>query len=225
MNFMNNTILIISLFFVFLIIQYVRYRRMSKFHFHLSGLLLIKILIRSFILVSMILVLNNLLKSPNKIKEDTSNALFILSCEDERNFKLSEDDQINISTRLPAMKFKKIELWLYNTSSQKFFVYIPSTSEKVFMHLLKIERAKEIFPLEKIVNLNSITKPSSRIEMYLTNGKLWRRSDVNQDNFNLIKLFDYENDLVSPYLVHYLLILIVLLIAFDLGFKYRILKI
>jgi hypothetical protein len=61
--------------------------------------------------------------------------------------------------------------------------------------------------------------------MYQSERGTWRRIDTNQDNFNLLQLIDFENELVSPFLVHYLLILVGILIAFDLSFKYRILKI
>jgi hypothetical protein len=83
----------------------------------------------------------------------------------------------------------------------------------------------EIKPHQLFVIPKSIQGSSNRIEMYQGLGNEWKRSDPNQDNFNFFELINYENDLVSPYLVHYLLILMCVLLAFDLGVKYRILKI
>lgn len=225
MIFMNNSILFISVFILSLIIQYIRYRRMALNQFSISSLLVIKFLIRSLILGCFLIVLKNLTLVPQKSKHEYTNALFVISCKTHTNFKLSEDDQVNISSRIPAFKYAELEIWLFNSSTQKFYVFIPRTSENTFRHLLKIERENKLLPLERSALPNHPIKSLNRIEMYQSERGTWRRMDTNQDNFNFLQLIDFENELVSPFLVHYLLILIGILIAFDLSFKYRILKI
>ena len=177
------------------------------------------------ILCCFLIVLKNLTLVPQKSKHEYTNALFAISCKTHTNFKLSEDDQVNISSRIPAFKYAELEIWLFNSSTQKFYVFIPRTSENTFRHLLKIERENKLLPLERSALPNHPIKSLNRIEMYHSERGTWRRMDTNQDNFNFLQLIDFENELVSPFLVHYLLILIGILIAFDLSFKYRILKI
>lgn len=224
MIFMNNTILFVFLFILSLLVQYIRYRRISRNQFNVSALLIIKFLIRSFTLCSFLVVLKYSTIYTSQFS-DTSKAIFVISTKNHSNFKLSVDDQVNISSRIPEFKYKQLELWLHNTSTDQYFVYVPKTSEKTFLHLLEIDRMNEIKPHQLLVIPKSIQGSSNRIEMYQGLGNEWKRSDPNQDNFNFFELINYENDLVSPYLVHYLLILICILLAFDLGIKYRILKI
>lgn len=225
MYFMNNTNLIIGLFLFCLVIHYLRYRRMVRNNFHISGLLLIKYLIRSLILFCLLLVLKNILNVSVKVNQNAEKALFVISTDNHLNFKLTEDDQVNISSRIPTYKFKEIELCLYNTNTNSFYLYIPKTSKKTFLHLLKIERRN--VSLSSLLKKTSIRiqRPINRVEMYQWQEKEWFKSDTPKDHFSILQLIDYENDLVSPYLIHYLLILIVILITFDLSFKYRILKI
>ncbi len=221
---MSNSYLFIGLFIVCLVAQYVRYRHLAKNTFAISGLLLIKFLIRSLILGCLLVIMKNMLFFNNKVSTDNSKALFIITSKSSTHFKLSEDDQVNISSRIPNLKFKQLELWLYDTSNAKYYVLIPATSEKTFIHLLTIDRLNEIAPYKLSSQPDGVNRTANRIEMYQGTGNQWRRSELNQTNFNLLKLIDYENELVSPYLVQYLLILLSVLLAFDLGFKYRILK-
>ncbi len=225
MIFMNNSILFIGVFIFSLIIQYIRYRRMSINQFSISSLLMIKFLIRSLILCCLLIVLKNLTNVPQKSKQEYNNALFVITCKTHVNFKLSEDDQVNISSRVPELRYSELEIWLYNSSTRKYYIFIPRTSEKTFRHLLKIERENKLVPRELSPLPDYHFNSLNRIEMYQSERGTWRRIDTNQDNFNFLKLIDFENELVSPFLVHYLLILIAILIAFDLSFKYRILKI
>ncbi len=198
---------------------------MSKNQFGISSLLVIKFLIRSLILCCLLIVTKNLTEVPQKSKQEYNNAIFVISCKTHLNFKLSEDDQVNISSRIPELKYSELEIWLYNSSTRKYYIFIPKTSENTFRHLLKIERENKLVPKELIPLPDQHFNSPNRIEMYQSERGTWRRIDTNQDNFNLLQLIDFENELVSPFLVHYLLILVGILIAFDLSFKYRILKI
>jgi hypothetical protein len=162
---------------------------------------------------------------PQKSKQEYNNALFVINCKTHLNFRLSEDDQVNISSRIPELKYSELEIWLHNTSTRKYYIFIPKTSENTFRHLLKIERENKLVPKELIPLPNHYFNSLNRIEMYQSERGTWRRIDSNQDDFNFLQLIDFENELVSPFLVHYLLILAGILIAFDLSFKYRILKI
>ncbi len=225
MIFMNNSLLFIGGFILSLIIQYIRYRRMSKNQFRISSLLVIKFLIRSLILCCLLIVTKNLTEVPQKSKKEYNNALFVINCKTHLNFRLSEDDQVNISSRIPELKYSELEIWLHNTSTRKYYIFIPKTSENTFRHLLKIERENKLVPKELIPLPDQHFNSLNRIEMYQSERGTWRRIDSNQDDFNFLQLIDFENELVSPFLVHYLLILAGILIAFDLSFKYRILKI
>jgi hypothetical protein len=190
----------------------------------ISGLLAFKFVVRGLILIGFLAVFKNAQKIALKSTESRSKALFVLSTNNTTLFKLSEDDQVYISSRIPSSKYKYLELWLFNTQNKKFYQFIPSTSESTFLHLLKIQRPRKVV-LNEVALLNStIGVPKNHIEVYDMEGKKWLKSDVNQLNFDILKLIDYENELVSPYLVHYFLILMAVLLAFDLGIKYRILK-
>ena len=173
----------------------------------------------------MLLVLKNIMINTQNNNRTIENGLFIITTVNLQSFKLSEDDRVNISSRIPKMKFKQLEMWLYSKSTNNFYVFIPKTSEKSFLHLLKIDRPllKNLFEV-KNPDISNFTN-SNRIEMYQYEGAQYRRYESNQNNFDILELIDNENELVSPYLVHYLLILICILISFDLSFKYRILKI
>ena len=190
----------------------------------ISGLLAFKFVVRGLILIGFLAVFKNAQKITFQSTESRSKALFILSTDNTSLFTLSEDDQVYISSRIPSSKYKYLELWLFNTSNKKFYQFIPSTSESTFLHLLKIERPRKVVPNEVASLKPSIGVPKNHIEVYEVDGNKWLKSDVNQSNFNILKLIDYENELVSPYLIHYFLILLAVLLAFDLGIKYRILK-
>ncbi len=190
----------------------------------ISGLLAFKFVVRCLILIGFLAVFNNAQKIAFKSTESRSKALFVLSTNNTTLFTLSEDDQVYISSRIPSSKYKYLELWLFNTQNKKFYQFIPSTSESTFLHLLKIERPRKVVLNEVVLLNSSIGVPKNHIEVYDAEGKKWLKSDVNQSNFDILKLIDYENELVSPYLVHYFLILMAVLLAFDLGIKYRILK-
>ena len=164
MIFMNNTILFVFLFILSLLVQYIRYRRISRNQFNVSALLIIKFLIRSLTLCSFLVVLKYSTIYTSQFS-DTSKAIFVISTKNHSNFKLSVDDQVNISSRIPEFKYKQLELWLHNTSSDQYFVYVPKTSEKTFLHLLKINRMNEIKPHQLFVIPKSIQGSSNRIEI------------------------------------------------------------
>jgi hypothetical protein len=68
-------------------------------------------------------------------------------------------------------------------------------------------------------------KPLNRIEFFEFSNNQWNQSNINQDKFELFNISSQENSVLSPFLLHYLLILILALLALDIGIKYRILKI
>ena len=76
-----------------------------------------------------------------------------------------------------------------------------------------------------IERIKAFFRPKQRIELFEQNDNRWILSQTNQSNYNLFNFLNNENELISPYLLHYLLILILFLLAIDLGIKYRILKI
>lgn len=225
MIFSNHTYLLLAVFLLCILIQYYRYRRIAKGNFNISGLLLIKILIRSFILLLLFILAKSYGQISKRQDVKLAKAVFIIKTTNHVNFKLSEDDKINIITKLPESKYKQVELLLYNVKNDRFFVFIPSTSVTTFNHLLKIERPVNVIPLKmEEPNLAKILI-SNRIELFELIDNRWDLSDSNQDNFDLLKLLDQENDLISPFLLQYLLILILILLTIDLGIKYRVLKI
>ncbi len=225
MIFPNNTYLIILVFLVLNILQYYRYRRIAGRDFSISGLLLVKMLIRSFLLIFFILLSKEYQKYNDKGDSNKSDVLFVIKTSNPSMYKLSEDDRVNIVTRIPNKNVRQLQLLLFNPRTHLFYVYIPLTSLKTFNHLLEIDR-NVTSPLkkEKETTLPSINS-NQRIELFELQVKQWVSSQSNQDNFNLFKFLDEENDLISPYLLHYLLILILCLLAIDQGIKYRIIKI
>jgi hypothetical protein len=186
---------------------------------------LIKILIRSFVLLLLIVLAKSYGQIDNKQEDRSAKAVFVVKTISHNNFKLSEDDKINIITKIPESKFNKVELVLYNVKLDKFYVFIPETSVSTFMHLLKLDRPNNVIPLKMKDSYLSKNLTIDRIELFQFIDNSWILSDSNQDNFDLLNLLDQENDLISPFLLQYLLILILFLLAIDLGIKYRILKI
>lgn len=225
MIFPNNTYLIILVFLVINFIQYYRYRRIAGRDIGISGLLLFKILIRSFTLVLFILLARAYLKNSNNQVLSKSDATFVIKSYNPKSFTLPEDDRVNIKTRIPSNSVRQIQLLLFNPRTQLYYVYIPFTSTKTLNHLLEIERNINSPLLEVKEMIGTSINSKQRIELFELRDNRWVSSQSNQDNFNLFKFLDEENELISPYLLHYLLILILCLLAFDQGIKYRILKI
>ena len=225
MIFTNFRYLLLIIFLFSIVFQYLRYIRIAKNKFRISGILLIKILIRSIIFLLFILASKALLTRSLTNQRINQKALFVIKTKNSTGFNLTEDDQINIITRVPPTKFKQLEICLLNTSDHQFYQFIPPTSENTFLHVLKIER-----PFSRV--LRKITMPqmqsfqqSKRIEVYENQKNQWVLSDTNQEDFNLFEFLNEENAYLSPYLLHYLLILILCLLSLDIGIKYRILKI
>ena len=148
MIFSNNTYPIILVFLISILLQYFRYRRISNGNFSISGLFLIKILIRSFVLLLLIVLAKSYGQIDNKQEDRSAKAVFVVKTISHNNFKLSEDDKINIITKIPESKFNKVELVLYNVKLDKFYVFIPETSVSTFMHLLKLDRPNNVIPLK-----------------------------------------------------------------------------
>lgn len=166
-----------------------------------------------------------LLKPSSQDAKHAQQALFVIKTYSPANFTLTEDDQINIITRVPTTKFSELELCLLNPASNRYYQFIPPTSEKTFLHLLRIER-----PLKRPLRLIDEPllyrlRPTKRIEVFEYSKNQWVLSDANQDSFNLFQFLVEENAPLTPLLLHYLLILILFLSVIDLGIKYRILKI
>ncbi len=222
----SNYIFILSFLFILIVgIQYFRYKRIAKDQFRISGILLIKILIRSIILLLLIFAAKAFLKGPVNNGHLRQKALFILISNQPSSFILSEDDQINIMTRIPANKFNQFELCLYEPGKRQFFQYIPPTSEQTFLHLLKIKRPFQRI-LKQVVKMQGKSfHQIKRLEVYQFANNQWEISEMNQEDFNVFQFLNDENASVSPFLLHYLLILILCLLCLDLGITYRILKI
>ena len=225
MIFKNNIYIIVMVFIVTIGFQYYRYRRIAIGKINISGLLLLKILIRSLILILFLILSNFYFHFTFKQDVSLPKAIFVVQSTKIENFSLSEDDAINILTRIGESKFSQIELLVYDLRNKKFHVYIPSTSETTFSHLLKIERARKV-ALPEIHNAFKVDiTPLNHIELYHLEGQQWKLSDSNQEDFNLLHLLDEDNELISSNMLHYLLFLILFLLTIDLGLKYRILKI
>jgi hypothetical protein len=225
MIFTNNISFIVLVFLVLLILQYIRYRRIAGRNLDISGLLLLKILIRSITLSLFILISKIYLIGDHQQDFSQSDATCVVKTSNPNFFKLTEDDRVNIVTRIPDNKISHIQLLLFNPITKSYYVYIPFTSVKTFVHLLKIERSEYIPLLKANKSIDAFFRPKQRIELFEQHDNRWILSQTNQSNYNLFNFLNNENELISPYLLHYLLILILFLLAIDLGIKYRILKI
>lgn len=225
MIFPNNIYLIISAFFIFNALQYYRYHRIAGKDFRISGLLLLKMLIRSLLLILFILLSKTFFKYDDYQTSSKTDARFVIKTNNPNNFKLTDDDRVNILTRIPNNTIHQIQLLLFNPRNKTYYVYIPSTSVKTFNHLLAIDRKIGMLQTYDAGDLSTLNNSKQRIELFELKEHRWILSQSNQNNFSLFKFLDEENDLISPYLLHYLLILILCFLAIDLGIKYRILKI
>lgn len=190
-----------------------------------SGLLLIKIVLRSLVFVLFLIASKAILNRGGNQNPSRQRALFVIKTVSPFNYNLSEDDQINMITRVQANKYVQIEICLLNPTTKQFFQFIPPTSEKTFFHLIKIERPFKR-NLQRVDHPEFISlRPINRIEFYEYSNHEWKLNESNQDNFNLFDFLSEENRKLSPFLLHYLLILILSLLCLDIGIKYRILKI
>jgi hypothetical protein len=225
MIFTNYPFLIFCLFLVSIALQYVRYRQIAAKKFSVSGLLLIKIVIRSLVFVFFLIASKAILNQSGNQNLSRQRALFVIKTFSPFNYNLSEDDQINLITRTPAHQYGHIEICLFNPATKQFFQFIPPTSPKAFFHLIKIERPFKR-NLQRVDNpAFLLLRPINRIEFYEYSNHEWELNESNQDNFNLFEFLSEENSKLSPFLLHYLLILILSLLCLDIGIKYRILKI
>lgn len=225
MIFKNNIYLITFVFSISILIQYYRYRSIAKRNFNISGLLLIKILIRTLILILLLVVSKSYFQTTNNQASSLPEAVFVIETAQIANFELTDDDAINILSRIPEAKFSQLELLVYSHVDKKYFVFIPATSVQTFIHLLKIDRSGKSILIQKNISYDKDLVPVNHIELFQSQNSHFRISDPNQENFNLIRFLDQENSLISPYLLQYLLILILFLMGIDLGIKYRILKV
>ena len=225
MIFTNSPYLLLAIFLISVIIQYVRYKRIAKKQFGISAILIIKILIRALIIVLFIISAKAFLRINSNNNPQKLHAVFVIRTNNIRNFKLTEDDQTNISTKLATNLFTKFELRLYNDLDKQYYQYVPPTSENTFVHLLNIERPfqQSLLPVQGPPMLGF--QQSKRIELYEISNNRWRLSDKNQEDFSIFEFLNDENTFVSPFLLQYLLILILCLLSLDIGIKYRILKI
>ena len=114
MIFTNSPYLLLAIFLISVIIQYVRYKRIAKKQFGISAILIIKILIRALIIVLFIIAAKAFLRINSNNNPQKLHAVFVIRTNNIRNFKLTEDDQTNISTKLATNLFTKFELRLYN---------------------------------------------------------------------------------------------------------------
>lgn len=225
MIFTNYTFLFWGLLFVIIVLQYLRFRQIASKKFSISGLLLIKIVIRLLIFVLFLVTSKSIISQTDKRDRVSQQALFVIKTTSPQNFNLTEDDQINMITRVPTNKYDAIEISLYNPLNKQFYQFIPPTSEKTFLHILSIER-----PLKHILQKSAKSElynihPINRIEFYEYSNDKWVLNKSNQDNFNLFEFLGQENRSLSPFLLQYFLILILILLCLDIGIKYRILKI
>jgi hypothetical protein len=140
MIFNNYTLLLSCLFLVSIVLQYLRYRQIATKKITISGLLLIKIVFRILIFILLLVTSKSLLNQNDKGNLNAKRALFIIKTKNPSNFNLTEDDQINMITRIPTNKYNSIEICLYNPSNGQFYQFIPPTSEKTFLHVITIER-------------------------------------------------------------------------------------
>ena len=225
MIFTNYTLVLSGLFLVSIVLQYLRYRSIASQKLTISGLLLIKIVIRVLIFILLLVTSKSILNQQDKGNIASKRALFIIKTISPQNFILTEDDQINMITRVPANKYKSLEICLFNPSDNQFYQFIPPTSEKTFLHVITIERPMKHILQKTFKNSFQSLHPVNRIEVYEYSNNEWVLNKNNQDNFNLIEFLSEDNTSLSPILRQYLLILILSLLCLDIGIKYRILKI
>jgi len=225
MIFTNSPYLLSAIFLISIIIQYVRYKRIAKNQFGISAILIIKILIRALIVVLFIVSAKAFLRFNSNKNKQHLHAVFVIRTNNTRNFKLTEDDQTNISTKLATNLFTKFELRLYNEVDKSFYQYVPPTSENTFVHLIHIERPFQHSLLRVQGPFVGSFQQSKRIELYEFSNNRWHISDKNQEDFSIFNFLNDDKTFVSPFLLQYLLILILCLLSLDIGIKYRILKI
>ena len=225
MIFTNYTLVLSGLFLVSIVLQYLRYRQIATQKLTISGLLLIKIVIRFLIFTLLLVTSKSLLNQNYKGTQDVKHALFVIKTSNPPNFNLTEDDQINIITRVPANTYKSIEICLFNPTNNQFYQFVPPTSEKTFLHVITIERPLKHILQKSFNNSLQSLHPVNRIEVYEYSNNEWVLNKNNQDNFNLFEFLSEENSSLSPIVRQYLLILILSLLCLDIGIKYRILKI
>lgn len=224
MIFSNYPFLLSGIFIALIALQYVRYRRIGAKYISISGMLLIKLIVRIlafalFLVASKSFFINSLYE-----KSSSKQALLVIKSSNPKGFRLSEDDQINILTRIPSAKYESIQICLFNPNTNQYYQFIPPTSEKSFFHLISIERPlNRTLQLVNSIYLNTL-KPVNRVEYYENANNAWQINESNQDNFNLFEFLSEENSSMRPFLLQYLLILIIALLSIDIGIKYRILK-
>lgn len=226
MIFQNNYFLIIFVFICSILFQYLRYRRISGKQFRLSGLLLLKILLRAISLITFLLALSVLLNySIENRNGKGSKAMFVIKTSAPKRFILNENDRTYILSNLSNKKYSSISMNLFDINTKNSFVFVPETSPTTFIHLLEIERPSQHILL-KTVDFNiKYTDISNRIELFQWTSNKYLKIPSNSDGNYFFNLLNQENTLSTSNLLQYLLILLIVLLGLDLGIQYRILKI
>ena len=191
----------------------------------ISNLVIVKLFLRVFILLCLILILSPISKYGNnlKTKSDRNLILYLSISVNQNKLIFTESIRTKLIEIATAAKNEKIGLLILNSNKNLGHFIIPPTKKTTFINLLRTEYFKNRaeYNLQKVY-LNQVdTKYLNIIDFDLSvDPTLISESN---ETVNLINYFTNIFEISS--LKFYLLILTIVLVSTDLIFKVKILKI
>lgn len=191
----------------------------------ISNLVIVKLFLRSFILLSLILIVLSSSKERNilKTKGESNLILYFSTLEVQNKFIFSESSRIKLMEIANEAQYEKIGLVILNTNNNLGHFIIPATQKATFINLLRTEYFKNRVEY----NLQNVNLNQANIKYLNIIG-----SDISVDptfiaeNNDPVKLINYLTKIFEiSSLKFYLLILTIILVSTDLIFKVKILKI
>ena len=190
----------------------------------ISNLVIVKMFLRTLILLCLILVVlsSSEDRSSLKARSESNLILYLTILENQNKLIFTESTRFKLIEIANAAKIEKIGLVILNTNRNLGNFIIPTTNKRRFINLLRTEYFK-----------NRSDYNLQKIDLNKTNTKYL---DVNNSDFSegssfisesnepvkLINYFTYIFEISS--LKIYLLVLTIVLVSTDLIFKLKILK-
>lgn len=201
-----------------------KYYYIFKRGYRISNLILIKLTIRAFSIISFSIMFIWGLDNFNlNIKNNPDYVNYIISVKStDNNIVLDKNDIINISDLVNSQKEFKASLLIHIEESNKYYLAIPSTSSITFLNLLQSSNLQFDTVSLKILDNQELLKSNySQVNINSNN----KDQIVNYHNDDDNSILNYMNNWSEiPFIKLYLLILTLFFVSFDLFTKFIIIK-
>ena len=200
----------------------IKFYYIFKRGYRISNLIILKLISRSICICCFVGILILGFKTKSNISENRNgdNLFFKLTLKKENvKFEIDAISKQKITEIVKQSKYKKLGLIGIKADVKKYYLAIPSTTQSVFLNLVESKNLMLDAAYLKEISLSDV----ANLQLLDLSLKGSDSKDIKEDeNEN----FDYLNNLLEiPFLKVYLLILLLVLVAFELILKLKIIKI